>query len=344
MTPTFYPQLINDAFGDPGLYVDLKFEKRALLIDLGDLRTLPAKKVLRVSDIFISHAHIDHFIGFDQVLRVLLGRDKHIRVFGPAGTIDRVRHKLAGYAWNLLDRYATDLTFTVTELHASSEMHVAKFGLRNQFLQCDNRRATVASRIVLDDEAFQVRAAVLDHGMPCLAFAIQERAHVNIWKTGLEQLGLPVGPWLRELKRAVVLGRSADTRIRVPLGAANSANTHEFLLGELKEKVVRVSRGQKIAYVVDVLYSRQNREKIVELASEADTLFIEATFCRDDIDRAADRYHLTTEQAGNLARLANVRDVVPFHFSPRYTGQKAKLLREVDEAFCGTHGSVRAKI
>lgn len=335
MTPSFYPQLINDRFGDPGLYVDIKFERRALLVDLGELHALPARKILRVSDIFVSHAHLDHFIGFDPVLRVLLGRDKLVRIFGPAGTIDRVEHKLAGYAWNLLDRYATDLILSVTDVHEGNELNKADFRLRDRFRRSNAGHAKASSSVVLDDDAFHVRAAVLDHGIPCLAFSVQEREHINVWKTGLKQLDLPVGPWLRELKKAVVLNRPDDMPVHVPAKTAG-AGARELTLGELKKTVIQVTKGQKIAYVVDALYSRQNLERIVKLASRADTLFIEATFCRDDADRAADRRHLTTAQAGHIARLAEVRDVVPFHFSPRYGRDEARLLREVDEAFRGT--------
>ncbi len=339
MTPSFYPELINDRFGDPGLYVDLKYEKRALLFDLGDLHALPARKILRVSDIFLSHAHLDHFIGFDQVLRVLLGRDKHVRIFGPAGTIDRVEHKLAGYSWNLLDRYTADLEFSVMDVSENRESPIAVFRSRDRFRRSGSQRATRTSGILLDEDGFQVRTAVLDHGIPCLAFAIQERAHINVWKTGLEQLGLPVGPWLRELKRAVMLGCPEGTRIRVPRHRTAESDTQEFSLGDLKDAAIRVTRGQKIAYVVDTLYSSQNKRRIIELASEADTLFIEATFTRDEADRAADRRHLTTEQAGHLARAANARQVVPFHFSPRHNGDEARLVREVDEAFRGGHAN-----
>jgi len=48
--------------------------------------------------------------------------------------------------------------------------------------------------VVLEDPMFTVRAVVLNHGIPCLGFAIEERAHVNVNKPGLAAMGLTVGP------------------------------------------------------------------------------------------------------------------------------------------------------
>ena len=98
MTPLLHPYLVNGRFGDPALYVECMFERWALLFDLGDQHALSARKLLRIRDVFVSHTHIDHFIGFDQLLRILIGRDQTVRLFGPSGILETVEHKLAGYA------------------------------------------------------------------------------------------------------------------------------------------------------------------------------------------------------------------------------------------------------
>ena len=75
MKPSFHARLLNGPFDDPGLYIRIIREGRALIFDLGFTTTLSPGDILKTSDIFISHTHIDHFIGFDNILRVSLKKE-----------------------------------------------------------------------------------------------------------------------------------------------------------------------------------------------------------------------------------------------------------------------------
>jgi ribonuclease Z len=103
--PAFLPQLINGPFGDPGLYIGMRWLGRAVQFDLGSLDRFPAAALLKLTHLFVSHTHLDHFIGFDRVLRLFLARDAVLSLYGPDGVIANVQGKLAGYTWNLLDGY-----------------------------------------------------------------------------------------------------------------------------------------------------------------------------------------------------------------------------------------------
>ena len=86
--------------------MEFMYDKRAMLLDLGDLLPLSDRSLLNVRHIFVSHTHMDHFAGLDRIIRILLGRDRTLHLFGPEGFIDRVSHRLASYTWNLVERYS----------------------------------------------------------------------------------------------------------------------------------------------------------------------------------------------------------------------------------------------
>jgi ribonuclease Z len=333
MRPLLHPTLVNGRSGDPALYVETLFERPAILLDLGDIAALSPRKILRLEHVFVSHAHIDHFIGFDHLLRVLVGRDKNVTLYGPEGFIDRVRHKLHAYRWNLVDRYLSDLILLVNEVVSSSEIRAARFRLKSAFTEEPVGPGRIVDGVICREPSFRVSTAILEHRTPCLAFAIEETAHVNVWKNRLAQLGLPVGPWLRELKRAAIEGRPADHKIQIP-PREGSSDARELPLAGLMD-VLTVTPGQRIAYVTDAADTAANRAAIISLARNADLLFIEAAFAKADAALAAERAHLTTAAAGAFAREAGVRRVEPFHFSSRYEGQEAQLVNEVMAAFAG---------
>lgn len=336
MRPIFHPNLVNGSGGDPALFVDCLFEHRALLFDLGDIRALPPRKLLRVSHVFVSHAHMDHFIGFDWMLRIMLGREKDLHLFGPPGFLAQVEHKLSAYTWNLVHNYQSDFTLRVTELDGTGSAKRASFHCLSAFRREDEEVVNITENILLDEPAMKVRYTLLDHGgIPCLAYALEESAHVNVWKNRLQELGLPVGAWLRELKHAVLCNEAEDTQIHVAWREQGVQRERVLTLAQLKP-ALRIVPGQKIAYVTDVAWREDNVTRIVELARNADLFYIEAVFIERDAEHARRKFHLTTRQAGEIARAAGAAYVIPMHSSPRYQGEEIALLRaELTAAFGG---------
>jgi ribonuclease Z len=123
---------------------------------------------------------------------------------------------------------------------------------------------------------------MLDHGEAVLGFALEERAHVNVWRDKVEAMGLSIGPWLRAFKDAILRGAPDETLIEVVWRDRHSDGTAYLPLGLLKQEIMKITAGRKIAYVVDCSYTDANVEKIVGLAKDADVLFIEAPFLEAD--------------------------------------------------------------
>ena len=333
MKPLFQPQLVNDPFGDPALYVDFMFERRALLFDIGDIQKLSPRKILRISHVFVSHTHMDHFMGFDHLLRICLGRETQLHLFGPTGIIEKVEHKLASYTWNLVQNYTVGFSIIVSEYHQDGALIKACFKCQTGFTREQQSRRQIDNAVIIDEMSFRVRAVHLDHKIESLAFSLEEKLHVNVWKNKLEELGYNTGPWLRELKQAVLRGADESELFRV--WWKTPENTVEIYkpLGELKATFLQIVAGQKIAYVVDAGYTPSNINKIMALIDHANLLFIETSFLQHEQAHAAQKYHLTSHQAGSLAKLAQVKTVVPFHFSTRYQGEESLLYQEVEAAF-----------
>lgn len=335
MTPSFHPQLVNGPFHDPALYINFLYQRRAILFDLGDITGLSPRFIHKISHVFITHTHIDHFIGLDHMLRLLLGRNHRLTIFGPPMIIRNVAGKLAAYTWNLVENYENMFEILVIEVHPD-HLEQARFRCREVFLQKAVPEAIPFSGLLMDEDAFRIHAVHLDHGTPCLAFSLEEKFHINIKKDRLDDCGLPTGPWLSQLKAALRQGKPADYPLAIGNGKGVNGQGVPRTLGWFREQdIYSITRGQKIVYVVDIGYTPHNLSILIPFARDADYLFCEAAFLEEDSRIATQRHHLTASQAGLIARQAGVRRLIPFHFSPRYQDHASLLYSEAEQAFKG---------
>jgi ribonuclease Z len=271
---------------------------------------------------------MDHFVGFDHVLRLLLGREKELVVTGPAGFLERVRGKVAAYTWNLIEDYPVRLR--VEEVDGDVVRSVLYTGPgRMQPRPLPERPFT---GVMHGERLYTLHVAVLDHGIPVLGAALRETEHISVNKDRVLKMALVPGPWLRELKQAV---RRCEADDREILADTGDGGTRSFTRRELAGEIILRSPGQRIAYVTDIRHTPDNVEKVVALARDADLLVLEAAFLHADRALAEQRCHLTARQAGELARAAGAKRLAPFHLSPRYQGREREVLDEAADAFGG---------
>jgi len=330
------PRLVNDPFSDPGLFLDFRFGRRAILFDLGDLSPLSPRELLRVSHVFVSHMHVDHFAGFDRLFRLCLHRPSPLILVGPNGFVDQIEHRIRSFTWNLLDETSVDFCLRALEYDGLRLTRAAEFHARQAFARQDVGVPDFPDGSAWAEGDFRIEAVALDHGIPSLAFALREVVQVNVWRGVLAEIGLTPGPWLNEAKRAVRRGFPDEHRI-----AVSASDT--ISLGALKDRALRIAPGQAVAYVTDAAPHAENRKKILRLAENADQLFIEAVFLEQDRPLAEASLHLTAWEAGEIAREAGAKHAVPFHHSARYLGEPDALRMEFFARFGRTEPAQRAE-
>jgi ribonuclease BN (tRNA processing enzyme) len=312
--------LVNGVFGDPLLHVRLRHRRRSLLFDMGEGARLPARVAHQVSDVFITHAHVDHIAGFLWLLRSRIGETTLCRLYGPPGLGANIDGLVRGILWDRVGDNGP--RFEVNELHGGKLCRYAVQAGRPGCVLL--QESVVTDDVVLSDADFQVRATTLEHVSPVLAYALEPVRELNIRKDRLRVRGLSPGPWLGELKRRVQAGES-ETRIVLPDGSSERVKT-------LADELVLISPGKKLAYATDFADTPENRARVIELARSAHTLFCESTFCEAEADQAMRTAHLTTRACAEIAEDAGVARLVPFHFSRRYEETPDAVYAEIAAA------------
>ncbi|MCA9669661.1 MAG: hypothetical protein KC503_28895, partial [Myxococcales bacterium] len=314
--------LVSGAFGDPLLHLRFDREKRSLLVDLGETSRLPARIAHQVEDVLVSHAHFDHFAGFLWLLRSRIGVLEPCRMVGPPGLAERVDHMTRGITWDLIG--ARGPRFEIDELADDEtlvryEVQAGVAGAREI-----GRRAAPGG-VVRVEPRRRFRAVTLDHSTPVLAFAIEERRRFVADEARIAARGVAPGPWIGELCDLAMAGAD-DIELELPgLGRRPVA--------ELRDTLLAAVPGQRLVYATDFGDSERNRERAVALARGADALFLESSYIEADSGLLQANNHLTARAAAEIARAADVRRLIPFHFSKRYERRPEAVYAELCARF-----------
>ncbi|HOF85510.1 MAG TPA: ribonuclease Z [Treponemataceae bacterium] len=159
--------------------------------------------------------------------------------------------------------------------------------------------------IVYQGEDFHVRAFPLQHTKTCVGYTLEEYERPGQFNPDrAKELGVPCGPlWSRLQNGEAVTSLDGET--------------------VLPEQVLGAPRkGRKFSYVTDTRYL----PSIAEEVKNSDFLVCEGMFEKALAETAAEKKHMTAEQAATIARDGKVKKMALIHYSPRYTDSDLKLL------------------
>lgn len=319
LEPTFFSGLLDD----PLLLVRVRPAGRNLLFDCGQLHHL-AKRVLTAIDaIFVSHAHMDHWMGIDSIIRHRHAAPATINIFGPPGLAD----KLAGYDWNLAEDYWGSL-----RVHEIGEVSIQRslFAGPDAFARQGLDAEPFTNQVIYRTPHLQVRAAVCEHRVPSLIFRVDEQPAFLIDPDKLEQLGLVPGPWLGELKR-IFFTQEAEVNVRVLRKKGDGMR--EETVTEPQDLIRKLQRDQppaSIGYISDLGYTEANRAKIHALMQGVDLLCCECTFLGAEEHKARTSYHLCSSDINDMLGELRPAFFLPMHLSKSYSRCSDDLYRELN--------------
>jgi ribonuclease Z len=309
-------KIVSQADEDICLHLQPDNHAAGYLCDCGVASDLDIKERRDVHAIYVSHTHIDHFAGFDAIMRHQLAVGRALVICGPAGMARRVSARLNSFTWNLMYD-AQAVWFEVRELWGPSQGRV--FALRVPDWE-PVEIGEISGPILHDAGPFTVRATLLDHGTPTVAYRLQEPSRVKV-----ADLPHRPGPWVAQLKAAWEAG-----------DPARMLDVHGELVraGDLFG-CVREELGHSVGFVMDHLGGPANHARIAELMHGVDDLFIECYYAHEDLDLAITNHHSTALLSGQAARLAGAKRATPCHFSRRYNTRVEAIVEEFNRAYQG---------
>lgn len=309
----FHCRLVNAAHHDPALLLSPPQSAQRWLLDCGDLHPLSLHELLQIDTVFVSHAHIDHWIGLDALMRAQLFADRPLRILGPEGILDMLAGRLAGYAWNLVSRSQ----FLVEGYEwTGREWRSRCFPCRDRFL------GRPGASGLPDLDGWRLSWVELQHGVPCLGFRLESPVSYRF----REECPLPPGAWIAQLKERVAQGGSGQLEV----------------CGQIREvselsQWLRPLPSHQLAYVTDTRLDPGTRARIADAFGPTRVLWCEAAFLESQRDLAESKLHSTASEAAHLACELGCEKLYLFHLSRRTQGLADEHLREARAIFPETH-------
>ena len=239
----------------------------------------------RLNRILITHGHLDHILGLAGLLSTLLRWETidTLEIYGGKAALSRVH----------------DLIYGVV--------------LRGNQTSFNLALVPIEEGVFIEEDEFNITALPVQHrGPDNYGYLFQEKGKYPFLPEKAEALGIPSGPWRKDL----VNGKA----VTLPDGRKIQP---EQVLGEYKA-------GTRMVILGDVAET----DSLLTYCDQADTLVTEATYLESEAEMAQQFGHMTARQSAQLAVRANVKQLILTHLSRRY--RERDILAEAQEIFPNT--------
>lgn len=186
----------------------------------------------------------------------------------------------------------------------------------DMYINYEIRFIPAETGVVYSGDGFSVQAFPLIHTKPCFGYAlVEEKRKGEFHPDKAMELGIPKGKLWGQLQNgmSVTLDDGRVIESSMVMGAARE--------------------GRKISYVTDTMYFPQ----IADYVHDSDILFCEGMFEKALRDTAREKKHMTSYEAGLIARDSGSLKLCLQHYSPRYSDRELRILeRDAKEVFPDT--------
>ncbi|MEO7769015.1 MAG: ribonuclease Z, partial [Ferruginibacter sp.] len=156
--------------------------------------------------------------------------------------------------------------------------------------------AITAEGVIVDEERFTVKSFGVKHRIECWGFLFSQKKNP------------------RKVDPSRVKSYEVPSSFYEKLQKGEDYITRKGTIIPNEELTVANTPVKSYAYCADTIFD----ESIADRVKGVDLLYHETTYLKDAADKAAARFHCTTEQAGLIAQKAGAQKLLIGHFSSRY--------------------------
>ena len=156
---------------------------------------------------------------------------------------------------------------------------------------------------VVNEKKYQISCCEAQHGIPAFSYCFEENEKSGVfYPEKAKELGIPEGKMWQELQN----GNSVE-------------------VNGVKIDSSQVTGDKRPGKKIGISGDTRPTEKLQNFFTNSDYLSFDCTFSFDLKDRAIETNHGTAKEAAELAKNANVKNLILTHFSARYSDESVLL-------------------